>query len=376
MALYNRDMNNTPTTTSTSAPLRVGICGSGITKVHIEGYQKIAGVRVVAIAGPDTDRCQEVADTYGIPQVFADYREMLALGLDAVSIGVPNVYHTGIALAALEAGCHVLCEKPLADTLAGAERIVKAAGRSDRVFMVAFNRRYFSNARALRRFVDAGTLGPIYHARTGWTRRTGIPGFGGWFTTRALSGGGPLIDLGVHMLDLALYMMDYPRPVAVSGATYAAFGPRGKGASDYAPRPTDPSKVVFDVEDFATGLIRFENGATLLLQAGWAGYQSLKDDISLQLFGREGGASINMPDSRSEASLRLTTELAGEVVEVVPSLPVAPRGDDYDREAAAFVAAIRAGEPSPAPSEQGLFIMQIIDALYRSAEAGREVVIS
>src|SRR5205823_8237476 len=111
-----------------------------------------------------------------------------------------------------------------------AERMVAAAGRGDKILMVAFNRRYVPNAIVLKRLIDAGALGPIYYARAGWMRRTGIPGLGGWFTTKALAGGGPLIDLGVHMLDLALYMMGYPRPISVSGATYAEFGPRGKAA--------------------------------------------------------------------------------------------------------------------------------------------------
>ena len=364
-------------TTETEVPLRVGICGSGITKVHIEGYQKLAGVEVVAIAGPDVDRCQAVADQYGFPRVFADYRAMLDLGLDAVSIGVPNKYHAPIAVDALAAGCHVLLEKPLAIDVADGERIVAAARESDRVVMLAFNRRYLANAVTLKGFIDAGTLGDIYYARAGWTRRAGIPGFGGWFTTKKLSGGGPLIDLGVHMLDLALYMMGYPRPVAVSGATYAVLGPRGKGHSDYADYvrfPGDATEVVYDVEDLATGFVRFANGATLTVEASWAGYQPLRDDIYLQLYGREGGARIAMPDYREADSLRLVTEQAGTLVELAPVLPKVGRGG-YDHEVALFVDSIRTGAPPPATAAQGLTVLRIIDALYRSAGAGREITI-
>ncbi len=364
-------------TTDTEAPLRVGICGSGITKAHIQGYQKLPGVEVVAIAGPDVERCQAVADEYSIPHVFADYRAMLDLGLDAVSIGVPNKYHAPIAIDALAAGCHVLLEKPLAIDVADGERILRAARESGRIVMLAFNRRYLANAVTLKEFIDAGTLGDIYYAKAGWTRRAGIPGFGGWFTTKELSGGGPLIDLGVHMLDLALYMMGYPRPIAVSGATYAALGPRGKGASDYADYGRFPvgSDIVFDVEDLATGFVRFDNGATLAIEASWAGYQSLRDDIYLQLYGRDGGARIAMPDYQEADSLRLFTESAGTLVEVAPVLPKVGRGG-YDHEVAIFIDSIRTGTPPPATVEQGLAVLRIIDALYRSAEAGREIVIS
>ncbi|HKC74183.1 MAG TPA: Gfo/Idh/MocA family oxidoreductase, partial [Chloroflexota bacterium] len=157
----------------TTAPLRIGVCGSGITVVHIAGYQKIPGVEVVAIAGPDVERCQAVAAEYGISQVFADYRDMLALGLDAVSIGVPNKFHAQMAIDILAAGCHVLCEKPLAINAADAERMVAAARGSDKILMVAFNRRYIPNAIVLKRLIDEGALGPIYYARAGWTRRAG-----------------------------------------------------------------------------------------------------------------------------------------------------------------------------------------------------------
>jgi predicted dehydrogenase len=357
----------------TTAPLRVGVCGSGITVFHIAGYQKIPGVEVVAIAGPDVERCRAVAAQYGILQVFADYRDMLALGLDAVSIGVPNTFHAQMAIDTLAAGCHVLCEKPLAINATQAERIVAAARHSDKILMVAFNRRYIPNAIVLKQLIDEGVLGPIYYAKAGWTRRSGIPGLGGWFTTRALAGGGPLIDLGVHMLDLALYMMGYPQPVTVSGATYAEFGPRGKGAMAYGTRPADPARAIFDVEDFATGFIRFENGATLVLEASWAGYQPLGDDIYLQLYGRAGGARLAMPNVREEHALHVTTEMGGTLVDVVPAVPQEKGINEYDREIAAFVQSIRTGVPPPATAEQGLTVMRIIDALYRSAATGQEV---
>ena len=356
-------------------PLRVGICGSGITTVHIKGYQKVPGVEVVAIAGPDVERGRQVAERYGIPRVLADYHDMLALGLDAVSIAVPNAFHAPIAVDALAAGCHVLCEKPLAATAADAARMVEAARDSDRMLMVAFNRRYLPTSLALKRLIDAGTLGPIYHASATWLRRGGIPGFGRWFTTKTLSGGGSLIDVGVHILDLALHMMGYPEPVAVSGSTYAQFGPRRKGLMSYGGSVDDLAAAAFDVEDFAAGFVRFVDGATLVVESSWAAHQGQSESVVLTLYGRDGGARLTHSGGEPH-TLRVFTDVDGEFVETAPVIDDDSTTSDYDREIAAFVGAIRSGTPPPAPAEQGLVVMRIIDAVYRSAETGRQIDLS
>jgi predicted dehydrogenase len=353
-------------------PLRVGICGSGITTVHIKGYQKVPGVEVVAIAGPDVARCRQVAERYGIPRVFAAYHDMLALGLDAVSIAVPNAFHAPIALDALAAGCHVLCEKPLAATADDAARMVEAARASERMLMVAFNRRYLPTSLALKRLVDAGTLGPIYHASATWLRRSGIPGFGRWFTTKTLSGGGALIDVGVHILDLALHMMGYPEPVSVSGSTHAQFGPRRKGLMSYGGPIDDLAAATCDVEDFAAGFVRFVGGATLVVESSWAAHQAQWESVVLTLYGRDGGARLTHSGGEPH-TLRVFTDVDGEVVETAPVIDDDSATSDYDREIAAFVGAIRAGTPSPVPAEQGLTVMRLIDALYRSAKTGRQI---
>ncbi len=357
------------------AALRVGVCGSGITTFHIEGYQKIPGVEVVAIAGPDVERCESVAATYDIPHVFADYREMLEIGLDAVSIAFPNALHAPVAVDALQAGCHVLCEKPLADNAANAQRVVEAVRASDRVFMMAFCRRYLLTSMALKRQVDAGTLGPIYHATATWLRRSGIPGFGRWFTNKELAGGGPVIDVGVHVLDLALYLMGYPEPVSVSGVTHAEFGPRGKGTMSYGGPVADLSTGHFDVEDFASGLVRFSNGADLVLETSWAGYQIPRSNLGLTLYGRDGGARLDHSTGKPH-TLDVVTEIGGSYVQMQPIIDEVEGINEYDREVAAFVQTIRGGAPSPAPVEQGYTLMRIIDALYRSAETGKQVDLS
>src|SRR5918912_771870 len=267
-------------------PLRVGICGSGITTVHIKGYQKVPGVEVVAIAGPDVERCRQVAERFGIPGVFADY-----------------------------------------------------------------------------------------HASATWLRRSGIPGFGRWFTTRTLSGGGALVDVGVHILDLALHMMGYPEPVSVSGSTHAQFGPRRKGLMSYGGPIDDLAAATCDVEDFAAGFVRFVGGATLVVESSWAAHQAQWESVVLTLYGRDGGARLTLSGGEPH-TLRGFTDVGGGVVEMAPAIDDDSTTSDYDREIAAFVGAIRAGTPSPVPAEQGLTVMRIIDALYRSAETGRQIDLS
>jgi predicted dehydrogenase len=275
-----------------------------------------------------------------------------------------------MSIDALAAGKHVLCEKPLAINAAEARRMVEAAREHDRLLMVAFNNRFAGNVRALKDVVDAGTLGPVHYAKAYWMRRHGIPGFGGWFTTKNLSGGGPLIDIGVHMMDLTLYLMGYPEPVAVTGATYNIFGARGLGAHP-GWEPTDLQITnTFDVEDLAVGLVKFANGATLAVEASWAGHQENEEEVGIQLFGRDGGARIYMPGFRKADSLRVFTEVDGKVADFAPEYVI---DDEYAREVRHFVECIRTGKQPLAPGEQGVTVMRIIDALYASAASGREV---
>ena len=223
--------------------------------------------------------------------------------------------------------------------------------------MVHFNTRYQEPSRWARQIVDAGVVGPVYFGRTGWHRSRGIPGgLGGWFTTKSKAGGGPLIDLGVHRLDLALWLMDYPDPVAVSGAAYSELGKelaarQGKG---------------YDVEDMAAGFIRFA-GATLVLEASWAITAGKRGD-GFTTFLAPRAACTSITGQGYEFSGRAYQEIGGQLVEIAPKQPLPPLTAQ-----AAFVRAILAGEPVPAPGEQGLQVMRILDALYQSAEEGREI---
>ncbi len=352
-----------------TGPVNVGVIGAGVGRLHVAAYHRLGNARVVALAGLDTKRCRQLAAEYGIPRLFSDYQELLAQeDVEAVSVCTPNYLHAPMAIEALRAGKHVLCEKPLALSVAEAEAIVMAAREANRKLMVTFNYRFRGDSQTLKRHIEAGGLGEIYYAKVGWLRRSGIPGIGSWFTKRELSGGGPLIDLGLHVLDLALWLMGHPRVVSVSGATYAAFGPMGKGGWD-GWRFTS-GEGGFDVEDLATAYIRLDTGAVLFLEASWATYTGAGDDYYVHLFGTEGGAELTVRRYTHKDTLRLFGDMAGTPVEIKPSYP---QQDGHDMAIEHFVDCIVNDREPMASGEQGIEIVRIIDAIYRAAETAREI---
>lgn len=214
-------------------------------------------------------RTKKLAEDFDIPDIYTDYRELLARDdIDAVSVCVPNFLHKEITVAALQAGKHVLCEKPMAMNADEAKAMLAAANESGKILMIGFNIRFRSDVQRLKQFVDAGDLGEIYYAKTGYIRRRGTPF--GWFSVKAESGGGPVIDLGVHVIDMTRFMMGNPRPVSVSASTYQKFrhyhiqDSQAWCSSDV----TDGlrSGEQFDVEDLAAAFIRFDNGATMAVE--------------------------------------------------------------------------------------------------------------
>jgi len=333
--------------------VRVAVVGTGIGRLHIEGYAKHPDAEIVAVADIDKDRAAKTASEFGIPKVYKDYEKMLAENeLDGVSVCTPNSLHAPVAIAAFQAGCNVICEKPIATSAAEGKKMVQAARKAGKTFMMAFNNRFRGDTQVLKSFIDSGQLGDIYHARTGWLRRRGIPGLGGWFTTKAMSGGGPLIDLGVHVLDLALYLMGNPKPVGAYGSTYAEFGPKMPGGDKY------------DVEDLATAIIKFGNGATVFLEASWASNVA-SERIYTTLMGTKGGADLE--------PLRIYTEMNGTQVDLDPSFP---QVHGHHAEILHFVDCIRDGKTPLATGEHGLDVIKILDAIYQSAATGEMVKIA
>ncbi|MCX7671273.1 MAG: Gfo/Idh/MocA family oxidoreductase, partial [Anaerolineae bacterium] len=260
--------------------LRVGVIGLGMGRHHIAGYQTHPRAEVVAIADPDPARLQEIGDKFNVPKRYAAGEEMLAQEkLDIVSIVTPNKFHRELTLAAFAAGCHVLCEKPMAMNAAEAREMLAASRAAGKRLMINFSWRFTEQSFALKAEVDAGLVGDIYFGRTIWHRRRGLPGFGGWFGQKTLSGGGPLIDLGVHRLDLALWLMGYPRPAWVMGKTYNAI------AAELAAQ----KGAAYDVEDLAAAFITFENNASLVVEASWAANISERELMETRLYGTKAG---------------------------------------------------------------------------------------
>jgi predicted dehydrogenase len=340
--------------------VRVGVIGAGgiARAAHIPGYQACDGVEVAAVADVNEAAARRVAEEFHIPQVFTDYRDLLALGtLDAVSVCTPNFMHKEPTVAALRAGKHVLCEKPIARTAAEGRAMVAAARKSGRHLMVALQWRFRPEAQTLKRHIAAGDLGEIYYAHAQALRRRGIPGWGD-FVDKEKAGGGPLIDIGVHILDVTLWLMGHPKPTSVLGATYAKFGHR-QGVVGLMGQ-WDVKR--FSVEDFAVGMVRFANGASLLLEASFAA--NLKDNVfTTHVYGTEGGANL-LP-------LEIFAERHGAVTDT--AFLKLPKVQAHAAEVAAFVEAVRTGGPVPIPGEEALLATEILDAIYASSASGREV---
>jgi predicted dehydrogenase len=340
----------------------VGIVGVGIGSVHAQGYSKLPNVKIVALCDLDTQRAEKVAAQYGVKAIYSEYEAMLAEAkLDAVSVCTPNALHAPVAIAALGAGCHVLCEKPLSVGAEEGARIVAAARKAPGKFMVGMNNRFRGDTQVLRQYIEHGDLGDIYYARCGWVRRHGIPGFGSWFTRKELSGGGPLIDLGVHALDLTLYLMGNPRPTSVFGATYAKFGPFGKGHGSWGAPVRGGG---YTVEDLACAQVRFKNGATLVLEASWAQHCA-GEKLYCEVYGDKGGATLD--------PLRVYTESHGRPVDISPSFPSI---GGHEAEIAHFIDCITENKQPIATAEQALDVMRILDGIYHSAETGESVTVA
>ncbi len=344
--------------------VRVAVVGLGWPGMrHLEAYLKHSSAEVVAVCDANPTLLASVQRQHQIELGFDNLESLLALdGLDAVSICTPNFLHEPMVCAALAAGKHVLCEKPLAATLEQGERIAATARASDRVCMVGFSRRYRDDSRAVKALVESGELGEIYHAHTGWLRRRFNPSVRGWFLSKAQSGGGPLIDLGVHMLDLALWLMGNPKAVSVSGAVSHHFGERlGRGAS-------------VDVEDMASAYVRLENGAVIVLETSWYSFSGATDHIFCELLGTRGGAKIDLGTTSPTPPVEVYVDRGSVPLVAAPVIPSVDQTTvSFSNEIAEFIAAIQEERAPASTVEQGLEILRILDAIYRSAEAGTEV---
>lgn len=350
--------------------LKIAVIGVGnISRNHIDGYLSHPNVELYALCDINEETLKKKGEKYGITRLYTSEEEMLAQcpEIDAVSVCTWNNGHAPATIMALNAGKHVLCEKPMALNAKEAQEMINAAKKNGKKLMVGFVRRFGNDAAITRDFIDAGDLGELYYAKATYLRRNGCPG--GWFSDKARSGGGPLIDLGVHVIDLVRYLMNGPKPVSAYGATFSGFGKR-EGLKDKAFYIATGAgcKDVHDVEDMATALVRFDNGAVLSVEASFNLH--IKEDVgNIQLFGTKGGAVLS-PD------FELFTETNGYLSNISLNRATALSFNGlFEREIHYFVDSILEDRDLSSIAEDGCTLMKILDAIYESAETGHEVAI-
>ena len=356
-------------------PTKVAVIGAGgMLQYHAGGFQE-AGAQIVALADMNETAAQAAAKEWKIPNVYTDIETMLSeTDADAVSIIVPNKFHAPLAIQCLNAGKHVFCEKPPALSAAEVETMISAADKAGKRLMFNFNNRARPESYKMMENLTGGTLGTINSAQSKWIRRTGIPGFGGWFTNKALSGGGPVIDL-LHMVDLAMYFMGYPEPAHVLANTFNDFidNPQFKGPWGIP----DKADGVNDVEAAAHGFVTFKTGQVLTLQVSWA-EMIKREEVSVVFQGTKGGGKIERLfgsdglDDTAIDTCEIYVQQGGKSVN--KTIEVAQCEDmGRKRSAANFIAAIEGTEEPLNTPDQALVLMKVIDAIYQSAQSGKPV---
>ncbi len=356
--------------------LKIGIIGAGgMANYHVPGFRS-AGAEVIALCDVNEAAARKAAAKHGIDRIFTDVADMLKSlpELDAVSVIVPNKFHAPVALQALAAGRHVFCEKPPALNAKQMAAMQAAAKKAKRTLMFNFNNRARPESYAIMDYIAAGTVGQINTCQAKWIRRTGIPGFGGWFTTKALSGGGPLIDL-LHMIDLGLFFMGYPDPAHVLARTYndhitnkAFKGPWGI---------PDVEKGVTDVEAAAHGFITFKSGQAMSFAVSWA-EMNQREEVSVAFQGTKAGGLVRRVfgldgiDATASDTCELYTQEHSRTVN--RSILVAPDETmGRVRSAMNFVRTLAGTEAPLNTPAQALSLMRIIDAAYKSSATGKPV---
>ncbi len=350
--------------------VKIALIGAGnIAKDHLKAYSKVEQAEIYAICDFNEKTLNKTADMFGIERRYTDVDTMLKeIGseLDAADVCVWNCNHAECSVKALDAGLHVLCEKPMAYNTQQAIEMKEAADRNGKLLMVGFVLRFGDEAKIAKDFVDNGYLGDIYYAKAQYIRRHGNPG--GWFSNKALSGGGAVIDLGVHVLDLTRYLMGSPKPVSVFAMVEEKLGRRDylKTAVGWVPDGAS-DKDICDVDDFGSALIRYDNGAVVSLETAY----SFNGDFAAKrtLHGTKGGMDLSN-------GVKIFSEYNNFVADVnVYTDNYKEHNDMFVAEMAHFVDCVANGTECRAKAEDGVVVMKILDAIYESGRTGHEVII-
>src|SRR5699024_9622673 len=353
--------------------LKIGIigCGGIAQGKHMPALAKIESIEMVAFCDLIEERVVAAKNTYGTSEseVYTDYKEMLSkTDLDIVHVCTPNVSHAEISIAAMEAGCHVMCEKPMAKTTAEAKEMIEASKRTGKKLTIGYQNRFRKEVQYLHQLIEAGELGEIYNAKAHAIRRRAVPTWGVFLDEEA-QGGGPLIDIGTHALDLTLWMMDNYKPKYVVGKTYHKLSDKENAANAFG--SWDPKE--FTVEDSAFGFIVMENGATIYLESSWALNSLDMKEAKTTLHGTKAGADMNdgLTINGEERGLQYDKKIVLETGGV----------DFYDRsgddpelvEARAWIESNLYDKEVVVRPEQALVVTQILEAIYQTAKLGEPV---
>jgi predicted dehydrogenase len=347
--------------------LKVGVIGvGGIAKTHMPGWAASPLAEVVAGCDIDLPVLQKWGEQHGVQskRLHERWQDLVAdPDIDVIDICVPNYLHAPMAIAALDAGKDVLCEKPLAPRPDEIREMILARDRSKRMLMTAQHFRFRGNSKAMKAELNTGIMGDIYHARSWMLRRYAVPARP-WFKQKEFSGGGPTIDIGVHILDLTLWFLGHPKPISVSGVAPAKLAKQEGAFSMWGGKITGE----FTVEDFAAALVRFDNGATLMLEVSWMLHHDIEttEDMQMWLYGTKAGC--HWPKCEFYRSNNASNQIYNSTLKSTKD-----QLEAHAEECVEFAQAVVDGAPSPVPAEQSLAVMTILDGIYRSQKSGREV---
>ena len=341
--------------------LKIGLLDCGdIAWYHLRQIQAHEEVVLGAVYNRGRERLERLGSAAGLrkDRLFTDVDQMFdEAGLDAVVNCLPNALHSPVSVAALDAGLHVLCEKPMATSFAEAEAMVDAAQRNNRKLLIGLSRRFKGESMSAKRLVESGVLGDVYYSKAGWMRRNGIPGWGSWFTRRELAGAGPIYDIGVHALDLTCWLGGTFDVDQVLASSYARFGPKQRGYGDWG---TVNESGYYDVEDLASALIKMRNGSSVAFEVSWAAHVP-SSEFSVMVLGEEAGLDMSKMMLHSTDGSEKDTPVEFEAT------------DSYWEEMGHFIDCIVNGvEPLTKPDEM-LGLQKMLDMILMSAKENRLV---
>jgi predicted dehydrogenase len=340
--------------------LRMGMIGVGgiAQSRHIPAYKKLANiVTIEAVSDVDSERAEDVAATFEIPKVFLDYHDMFA-HVDAVTICTPNKFHAEISIAALKAGVHVFCEKPMAMTPEECRDMIDASEESGKILSIAYHYRFMKETRAAKKLIDQNEIGEPIVARARAVRRRKVPGWG-VFTNKELQGGGSLIDYGCHFLDLSLWLLGDPNPVEVTGTTYNKLSKMADEVNMWGNFDRD----TFEVDDHVTAYIKFDNGASMLFETSWSANINHDEEV-MSISGLTGGLDLfPLHLNQRKHGMLLSSNVDWAAGEDDPGLPQAEN----------FIKSCLGIEKPVVKAKEAMKVSQIIAAIYQSSEKGHSI---